>query len=282
MQGLDNDVKIGIIGVGKVGGSVQKYFETKDFELFIYDKDKSLGSLEDVNKADVVFVCVPTPYKEGMGCDISIIEDVIGQLTGEKVVVVKSTIPPGTTEYLSGKYPKHRILFNPEFLRESKSNYDMQNPDRQLVGYTKGDERLAKEVLGLLPRAPFERVLGSGEAEMVKYFGNTYLATRVSFAVSMFEICEKLGISYDTVRSCVQEDPRIGPSHLDVYHGGYLGYGGKCLPKDIKALIEHADKLGVNLELHKAAESINKRIMDEQGVVDPESLSAAEVGEEDN
>ncbi|MFH1820670.1 MAG: hypothetical protein ABH805_02050 [Candidatus Nealsonbacteria bacterium] len=264
--------RCGIIGVGMVGGAVQRYFEGKEnIELFLYDKGRDLGSPEDVNKAEIVFICVPTPYlKDGMGFDLSYVEEALNMLQGDKVVVIKSTVMPGTTEALQQKYPQHKILMNPEFLTEETADQDMLYPDRQIIGYTEKSQTIAGDIMQLLPLAPFERVLPSTEAELVKYFGNTWFSVKVSFANQMFDLCQVLGVDYDRMVEAAAADKRIGRTHLNVMHKGYRGYGGKCLPKDIKALIQLADLKGVDLKLHKTAEAINKELMQQQNIEDPE------------
>lgn len=265
-------IKIGIVGVGMVGGAVQRYFEKKEgLELFLYDNGKNLGSPEEINKAEIVFVCVPTPYlKDGKGFDLSYVEDALNGLQGEKVVVIKSTVLPGTTEMLQQKYPQHKVLMNPEFLTEETADQDMSYPDRQIVGYTEQSHTVAGDVMQLLPLAPFERILPATEAELVKYFGNTWFAVKVSFANQMFDLCQALGVDYDRMVEAAAADKRIGRTHLNIFHKGYRGYGGKCLPKDIKAFIQLADSKGVDLELHKTAELINNELMRQQGIDDPE------------
>ena len=278
--------KIGIVGIGMVGGAVQRYFEKKQgLKIFLYDKGKKIGSPEEVNKAEIVFVCVPTPYlKNGGGFDLSYVEETLSWLECDpsspeapegrgKVVVIKSTVLPGTTEMLQKKYPQHKILMNPEFLTEETSDQDMLYPDRQIIGYTKKSHNLAGDVIQLLPLAPFERILPATEAEIVKYFGNTWFSIKVSFANQMYDLCQKLGVDYDRMVEAAAADKRIGRTHLNIFHKGYRGYGGKCLPKDIKALIQLADSKGVDLKLHKVAEEINNKLMKEQGIEDPEKFS---------
>ena len=264
--------KIGIIGVGMVGGAIQHYFEKKEgIEIFLYDKGKNLGSSEEVNKAEVIFICVPTPYlKDGKGFDLSCVEETFGMLQGEKVVVIKSTVMIGTTEMLQKKYPQHKILMNPEFLTEETADQDMSYPDRQIVGYTEKSQNVAGDIMQLLPLAPFERVLPATEAELVKYFGNTWFSIKVSFANQMYDLCQKLGIDYSGMVEAAAADKRIGRTHLNIFHKGYRGYGGKCLPKDIKALIQLANSKDIDLKLHKIAEEINDELMKQQGIADPE------------
>ena len=264
--------KIGVIGVGMVGGAMQHYFEKKEgIELFLYDKGKNIGSPEEVNKAEIVFICVPTPYlKDGKGFDLSYVESAFDMLQGEKVVVIKSTVMPGATEMLQQKYPQHKILMNPEFLTEETADQDMSYPDRQIIGYTEKSQDVAGDIMQLLPLAPFERVLPSTEAEMVKYFGNTWFSVKVSFANQMYDLCQVMGIDYDRMVEAAAADKRIGRTHLNIFHKGARGYGGKCLPKDIKALIQLADAKGVDLKLHKTAEEINNELMRQQGIDDAE------------
>ena len=264
--------KIGIVGTGMVGGAMQKYFEKKDgIELFLYDKGKNQGSKEEVNRAEIVFICVPTPYlKDGKGFDLSYVEETMDWLEGEKVVVIKSTVMPGTTEMLQQKYPNHKLMMNPEFLTEETADQDMMYPDRQIIGYTEKSQTIAGDVIQLLPLAPFERILPATEAELVKYFGNTWFSIKVSFANQMYDLCQKMGIDYDRMVEAAAADKRIGRTHLNVMHKGYRGYGGKCLVKDIRALIQLADSKGVDLKLHKTAEEINNKLMEMQGIDDPE------------
>ena len=267
------DKKIGIIGVGMVGGAVNNYFEKQGVKPFVYDKGKNFGSIKEVNQADIVFICVPTPFDKEKGFDLSYVTESCDNISGNKIIVIKSTVLPGTTQKLQEKYPQHRFLFNPEFLTEMTAEQNMNYPDRQIIGYTKQSYTVAKDIIQILPLAPFERIMPSAEAEMVKYFGNNWFALKVSFANQMYDLCRKLGLNYDMVMDSVAADKRIGRSHLEVFHEGYRGYGGKCLPKDIKALIEFADKQGVDLKLHKTAEEINNQLMKDQNIDDPETFS---------
>ena len=266
-------IKVGIVGVGMVGGALQRYFEKENIKPFLYDKYKKIGSLEEVNNADIIFICVPTPYNIEKGFDLSYVEATCESIIGEKTIVIKSTVWPGTTEKLQEKYPHHKFLFNPEFLVEQNADEGMQNPDRQIVGFTKKSKDVAQDLISILPKASFEKIVKSSEAEMIKYFGNTFLTIKVIFANQIYELCQKTGIDYDQVKECAAADTRIGLSHLDVHHGGYFGYGGKCFPKDIRALIQFAEKNGVDLKLHKITEKINNELMGRQGIKDPEIFS---------
>jgi len=269
--------KIGIIGVGMVGGALLSYFKKQGIKPLLYDKGKNFGSMKEVNQADVIFICVPTPFdKEKQGFDLSYVEESCNNISGNKILVIKSTVLPGTTQKLQEKYPQHRFLFNPEFLTEITAEQDMNYPDRQIIGYTKESYIIAKDIIQILPLAPFERIIPATEAEMVKYFGNNWFAVKVSFANQMYDLCEKKGADYDRVMESAAADKRIGRSHLKVMHNGYRGYGGKCLVKDIRALIQFADQQGIDLKLHKTAEEINNQLMKNQDIDDPETFSIRE------
>lgn len=266
-----NYKKIGIIGVGMVGGSVKRYFEKKNITPFLYDKEKNLGSLEEVNRADVIFICVPTPYIQDKGFDLSSVEEACQNIRGEgKIIVIKSTVLPGTTEKLQKQYLQHKFLFNPEFLTEATADQDMEYPDRQIIGFSEKSYGVALDIMQVLPLASLERIMPATEAEMVKYFGNTWFSIKVIFANQMYDLCKKLGLDYGKIMEAAAADKRIGRTHLDIFHKGYRGYGGKCLSKDIKALIKFADDNGVDLGLHKKAEEINNKLMEEQKIENPE------------
>jgi len=267
--------KIGIIGVGMVGSAVARYFENvKGIKPFLYDNGKNLGSTQKINEAEVIFICVPTPLdKEKNYFDKSYLEDAFSKIEGSKIVVIKSTTLPGITEYFQQKYPQHKILCNPEFLTEATADQDMCYPDRQILGYTKKSYDIAGDVMQILPLAPFEKILPATEAEMVKYFGNTWFATKVIFANQIFDLCQKLGINYERIMEAAAADKRIGRTHLEVWHKGKRGFAGKCIPKDMKAFIKFAEKWGIDLKIHKVVDEINDKLLKDQGIIDPEKYS---------
>lgn len=259
-----------------VGGALRRYFEKiAGKEVFVYDKHQKLGSPQEINKGEIIFICVPTPFnKEKDYCDLSCVKEAFSILKGNKIVVIKSTVLPGTSDYFQKKYPNLKVLHNPEFLTEATAEQNMRYPDRQLVGYTNEDShRVAGDIMELLPLAPFCRILPAKETEMIKYFGNTWFSTKVIFANQMYDLCQKLGIDYDNVKEASGADKRVGRSHLEVWHKGKRGYAGKCLPKDIKALIKFADKQGIDLKVHKVVDDINDKLLKEQGIKEPEKQS---------
>ena len=257
---------VGVMGIGMVGGSVARYLESRGMKPILYDPPRGLDSKEEINKAEMVFVCVPTPYDEERGgFDLSFVKTALTVLEGEKIVVLKSTILPGSTDQIQAEFPRHKILFNPEFLTEASADQDMSYPDRQIVGYTENSFNVAKDVMLILPLAPFERIVPAKVAEMIKYYNNTWFSTKVIFANQVYDVCEKMNIDYDLVRECASADKRVGPSHLDVFHKGYRGYGGKCLPKDTRAFIQLGDRLGADQKLLKVVEDVNNELIRKQG-----------------
>lgn len=253
--------RIGVIGGGFVGSCMARHFQNHGHDVKVYDKYKESHPIEDVVKQDIIFVAVPTPYNEKI--DLTAMDDAMancGRAKDGTIVVIKSTVIPGTTEKYQKRYPGLHIIFNPEFLTESTADQDFAYPDRQIIGYTEKSYPVAGDIMQLLPLAPFCRYVPASVAEMVKYYGNNWFAVKVAFANQMFDICEKLGLDYDLVKECAAADKRIGQSHLDVWHKGYRGYGGKCLPKDIRAMIKYAEELGLDSKILKAAEQINNEL----------------------
>lgn len=264
---IKNKYKIGIAGVGMVGGSLKKYFEKKSYKLFLYDK-KTVGSIEDLSNADYIYICLPTPYVAGIGCDTSSIEELIGRLTGGKNIIIKSTIIPGTTQKLQEKFPQHKILFNPEFLTEDTADKDMSFPESQIVGYTNKSLGIAKEILQQLPKAPHQRIVSSYVAEFIKYGKNSWFAVKVAANNELYDLCKKFGLSeaeWDSVADGLVADKMVGKSHMEIIHKGKRGYWGKCLPKDIKSLIDFADNLGVDMAIRKSVNDYNDKLLNSQG-----------------
>ena len=253
-------MKIGIVGQGYVGTAIKVGFESY-YDLETYDKyseEKSTMQLADlVESCEVIFVCVPTPMNKDGSCNIDVVEGVIKQinkvLTDWKsdkrpIVVIKSTVPPGTTEKLHKKFKNVNVIFNPEFLTEANFIEDFKNQTRIILGGTrKGTNKLRQVYSKVFPTAHIIKT-HSTIAELVKYMTNPYLATKVSFANEMYQICEKFDMDYDKVVEYATLDERLGVTHWSVPGpDGDFGFGGHCLPKDLSALIEVADDLDVDV-----------------------------------
>lgn len=272
--------KIGIIGLGTVGEPLRKWFEEilgykRGKDLFCYDIDPKKGYFDDINKGEIIFVCVPTPSKSDGRCNTSIVEEAVRSIKDGKIVVIKSTVQPGTVLKLQNLYPKKRIIFNPEFLTESQAWIDFIRPDRQIVATTIKSYRDAYEILDLLPKSPFVRpwssdyikkAVNSTEAELAKYASNVFGYMKVVFGNIIADLCYGLSMSlkkemlnskvdYENVREIISADPRIGPAWLNVEHGNYCGVGGYCFPKDMDAFIRFIEDLIKDLSKDKNIES---------------------------
>lgn len=261
-------INLGIIGYGYVGQAVANGFSKssngKD-TIRYYDKYKDTLSLEEViKKSEFVFVCLPTPMKANeSGIDLSIIHDSIGQISkqtdgSEKIVVIKSTVTPGTTAILEKKYPKTHFAFNPEFLTEANYLEDFLNADRTVIG---ASSDLVSRRVAVIYRQRFPKTsiyqTDPTTAEAVKYFANAFLSLKVTFANFFYDYCQKIGIKYEEVKRMAAKDPRIVDSHLDITT--MRGFGGKCFPKDLVAIIREFKKAGVDSSLLKTMWEYNKK-----------------------
>lgn len=260
---------IGIIGFGVVGKAIQHGFsEVADFR--IYDKNPliSENSLKDtVTDSDFIFICVPTPMDRETGkCDTSIVEEVIYSCIPyarfkKKIIIIKSTIPPGTTKKLIQELRELRIVFNPEFLTERLAKLDFINTSRIILGGKLMDVELVEELYRLrFPHTPIYKTTPT-TAEMVKYTCNTFFCTKLSFFNEIYDICKETGVDYDEMIEMVLLDGRIGNSHYSIPgHDGNRGFGGLCFPKDINALIAKAKGLDIDPIVMEAVWEKNLRI----------------------
>jgi len=157
-----NKIKIGIIGLGMVGEPLRKWFEEingckRGRDLFCYDIAPQKGYFDDVNRADVIFVAVPTPSNLDGSCNLSFVKNAVGKIKNGKIVVIKSTVAPGTVEELQKKYPQKRFIFNPEFLTETQAWEEDQAQDGDRPGQHPADAgnglleagRKRRDLLGL-------------------------------------------------------------------------------------------------------------------------------------
>ena len=245
-------IKIGIVGIGMVGAPLARWFFEKGWErnenIFCFDADPKKGFFDDVFRANIIFICVPTPPNADGSCNTSIVESVVSRFADSgKVLVIKSTVPPETVKILAEKY-NCVILFNPEFLTEAQAWEDFVRPDRQIVAAANEKSRKwISVVLNLLPLGSFQSpgVKGtycfheadSTETETAKYGGNAFGAMKVVFANVIADLCELLDVDYENVRCLISHDRRIGGAWMDINRGNYRGFGGFCFPKDLDALI---------------------------------------------
>ena len=241
----NNVVKCFDINEDKTNKIQNKISPVKDSLIDKYLKEEDLNinvcsSLKDAcHKSDFIILCLPTDYIENENkLNTKILEDVIYQalkLNSKALVVIKSTIPFGFTQYISKKLNTNRVIFSPEFLREGFALFDNLYPSRIIVG---GKCKRSKEFLKIMRNASINNtknsfMLDSREAELIKLTANTYLASRIAFFNEIDTFCYENNINMKAVIDGVCSDERIG----NIYNNPSFGYGGYCLPKDSKQLI---------------------------------------------
>ena len=261
-------MRIGIIGQGYVGTAIkvgfEPYYTVETYDK--YDGMKSTVQLTDmVETCKVIFVCVPTPMNTDGTCHIDIVESVVKEIDDrvdlanipKPTVVIKSTVPPGTTDRLHRKYKGVDVIFNPEFLTEMNFIEDFKNQSRIILGGVRRGTSLLRQVYSkVFPHATIVKT-NAKYAETVKYFINCFLGTKVSFANEMKMLCDEIDIDYDKVVEYATYDERLGKSHWAVPGpDGELGFGGHCLPKDISAIVNGYG----DMELLQAVLKVNDRV----------------------
>jgi UDPglucose 6-dehydrogenase len=244
---------LGIIGNGFVGNAIYQNFKDSH-RILIYDKDESRSTTDNVrevcHKTDIIFVALPTPMYENGRCDLSIILNVMAQISywyKDNIVIIKSTVPPGSCESIKKRFPTIRLVFSPEFLTERNAVEDFRTCNRVIFGGEIEDIWQCVELFKL--QFPDKAYLTTDwkTAEMVKYFLNTFLATKVSFANEIYQVCKAIDVSYDEVLNLALYDKRLTPTHFLVPGpDGQLGFGGVCFPKDLNAFINFCGENNVD------------------------------------
>jgi UDPglucose 6-dehydrogenase len=292
---------VACIGNGFVGGSLTTVMSERGFDVYAYDKtgkyvtnatpcvkasscdsrfpnsvNELVNACESItNFSGIYFVCVPTPMHEDGSADLSIVESVLTELAtqpGERIAVVKSTVPPGSTERWNKEFESSglRVVFCPEFLTEANALDDMRNQNRIVLGGPRPHINKVKAIFqAAFPKVPIIKT-SSTTAECVKYTTNCFLATKIAFANELAQICEALdasglNIDYDKVIEYSKFDERLGNYGWTVPGpDGHRGFGLSCFPKDINALMSVARKLGVDPKVMSAAWSKNLEVRPER------------------
>ena len=255
--------KIGVIGNGFVGGAVKFGFSPQtgcDAEVRVYDKNpnKSTHTLEEtVNESDFIFLSVPTPANSDGSINLDILKNALADINEvhkgkDNAILIRSTVIPGTTWSLQQEYTNLNLLFNPEFLTERSANFDFINQSRFIIGNSgKSLNMMKSEQFTDLLKDRFGECVAIMEtsyetAELIKYMNNCFFATKVSFMNEMYQIAEKIDANWEEAVSGFVADGRIGHSHMNVPGpDGKFGFGGSCFPKDIQAMIDFAETIGI-------------------------------------
>lgn len=283
---------IGFIGQGWIGKNYANDFENRGFKVVRYSLEEPYRNNGDkIKDCEIVFIAVPTPSTP-KGFDYSIVKSAIKKVGKNKIVVIKSSLVPGTTDVLQKENKDKFIFHSPEFLTEATAAYDAAHPNRNIIGIALDNKKYkekAKLIMSILPRAPFELICLAKEAEFVKYAGNNWFYLKVVYINMLYDLVLAHGCNYDVIRNAMSHDSRIGPSHLmPVHDSGTLGSdnfnsiknkkikkgtgrgaGGHCFIKDYAAFIELYSKTlpkdSTGLQMLKAIESKNLKLLIDSG-----------------
>jgi UDPglucose 6-dehydrogenase len=280
---------VGVVGQGFVGSAIREGLKNY-YSVQTYDLQKDLSTCESlgvlVDKAQIIFVCLPTPMRKDGSCDTRIVRKVVSNIDQyakvnkkkNRIAVIKSTVPPGTTAEIAKSCSMIDVVFSPEFLTEANSFDDFKNQSRIIIGGRRPASSKVKTMFSrAFPSIPIVKT-SSTHAEMVKYFINCFLSTKVSFSNEMYQICKNLDLDYDKVVEYAMYDRRLGASHFSVPGpDGHFGFGGHCFPKDLSALISVAADLSVDAKVLKATQKKNDEVRDDR---DWEKMSGRAVSED--
>ena len=252
--------KIGIIGLGFVGGAIKNALnDVWGYEVTCVDPAKGYtNTIADLVDCDGVFVCVPTPQDDDGTCDTTPMENVLRELSHigfQGVIISKCTAPPDVYERLNEQYPN--LVHAPEFLTAANANRDYVNGTFCIIGgkhklYLREAERIIRTSQQWL--GDNVKWCSIGEAALTKYTINCFMSTKVVFMNEMYNLATKMGFDYNKIANMVTMDPRFGKSHMQVPGpDGAFGFGGACFPKDTSALLKTAEQQGVDMMVLDAA-----------------------------
>lgn len=253
---------IGIIGVGVVGSAIKQGFQDLGHIIKIHDI-KLNTTIENVLDTDIIYLCLPTNSDIDGSCNIKEISKTIKLLSNKKykgIIAIKSTIIPGTYTKLTKLFYKERLCTVPEFLREKHAVEDFKNNHNVLVIGT-NNEICADKVIeshGDYPKAVY--TITPEECEFVKYFSNVFKAVKITFANSFGKICDKFNIDYEHVMLAYNLENVAETSYLR-YNSKFKGFGGMCLPKDVKALAKLVEDQKVDVGLFDFILNENKKFL---------------------
>lgn len=255
-----SNYSVGIVGHGFVGKAMKYLFP----EALVYDNNPTLAShsQEEINRCEIVFVCVPTNAQPDGSVDLTAVNSVLSWLNGP-IIVIKSTVPAEAVTGIS-QQARGEVVFNPEFLTEKHWQRDVDNETRIILGSeSRGAmKKVARTYQQVCRQEIAYHFTDPKTAMLVKYAGNAFLAVKVAFANQLFDVCEALELDYDVVRELWLTDTRVGRSHTLVTDT--RGFGGYCLPKDLAGLLTTAKEQGITLPVLESVQAYNQAIRKEK------------------
>jgi UDPglucose 6-dehydrogenase len=258
---MQRSPSVAIVGFGAVGRGMKTLFP----DAVPFDEPRGIGTRAQVNRSDFAFVCVPTPADAEGRCDTSIVEEVVGWIECP-TIVVRSTVPPGTCEVLAERTGK-RVVFQPEYGPGETPDHpfaDLRSVRWIVLGGRRAWTRAVCELYQTVFNSDVViQQTDARTAELAKYMENAFLATKVAFCNEFYGLAERIGVDYHELRELWLLDPRIGRSHTWV-HADDRGFGGKCLPKDLEALLQFGTEAGEELRLLRGVLDSNALVRDAQ------------------
>lgn len=254
-----NSLKIGIIGVGFVGGAIKDFLLINNYKLdetlFLFDKYKNggIGEINNLLVCDIIFIALPTIFNHKEQCyDIKCIEETLEYLMNSEfknTVVLKSTVEPMVTDKLASKY-RMNLIHNPEFLTARTASEDFKNQKHIVLGKTEHCQEDKFELIVTFFKKYFPTseisLCQAKESESMKLFLNNFYAVKVQYFTEIYLLCNKLGIEYNNVKDLMLKNNWINPMHTHIPGpDGKISYGGLCFPKDTNALMYFMDKMEI-------------------------------------
>ena len=271
-------ITVGLIGKGFVGGAAENFFKSGGFRVETYDVDpvkRTVDSLPELVRAvgnGILFAALPTPMKMNGECSLEVIEATFERLheaaveqQRRPIVVLKSTVPPGTTRKLQIRFPQLYLCYAPEFLTEANAEDDFRREEVILCGPREATGPVREAFKRSLPAKLVIEEERFEVGELVKYVRNVTLAVTVSLANEFYDLAQRLGVDYDTVCNLALLDKRLPQSHWQVPGpDGRRGFSGSCFPKDINALLACCADLQVEANVVAGAWATNLRVRPER------------------
>ena len=259
-------MKVGIIGLGIVGSALQRDFKDKRIELSVFDKYKNIGDMESCVQTEICFLCLPTNLTKENEFDLSALNEVLTFLSKNEYdgnIIIKSTTLPGTSKMFLSMYKNLDIFHNPEFLSEKSAFYHINHQTHIVIGKTKNIQNVRKiqNFYSSYYSNAIISICSSDESETMKLCCNAFYASKIQLFNEIYFFCKKSNIQYENVKKMMLNNNWINPMHTNVPgHDGKLGFGGKCFPKDLVALINFCKKKKIPCNVLESVNNENEVI----------------------